>query len=231
MGPADALLFDCEVFTRLSSVGNGDIVACPLVTAVGQDRDAQTDTGDDVGCPRPRSGRGHDRAERMRSTPGCRPERSPPAGSLRFGGPSSPRGRHRTGRTRPVSRPEGHTGRRPISAPLSVPVPDRPGAPRPSGHGRGRCPNRRRNQPEGVILRRCTSATRARWDGDSLHFRSLSRVTISIVTYSTRACGDRVRLDKEPTRHPMRFAIKLPPSMRCLRCAAECRSPASRRRS
>lgn len=40
-----------------------------------------------------------------------------------------------------------------------------------------------------MCSRRYTSATIARWDGRSLQRRSPSRVTISMVTHSTSACG------------------------------------------
>lgn len=40
-----------------------------------------------------------------------------------------------------------------------------------------------------VCSRRYTSATIARWDGRSLQRRSPSRVTMSLVTHSTSACG------------------------------------------
>jgi hypothetical protein len=40
-----------------------------------------------------------------------------------------------------------------------------------------------------VCSRRYTSATIARWDGRSLQRRSPSRVTMSMVTHSTSACG------------------------------------------
>lgn len=51
-------------------------------------------------------------------------------------------------------------------------------------------PEADRDPGEGVSWRRrCTRAVSARWCGGSLHLRSPSRVTMSIATHSTRACG------------------------------------------